>query len=285
LSPPWCATHRGGFEMSHWVTQRPERSALLSLVLAGALHAIAHPALAADPPAASKLTWTRSAKSGPWSAPATWEGGKVPTALARVQVRTGHTVTYDVQSDQVIRAIHIAGTLRFATDRDTRLDVGLIKIQAGETASEDGFECDAHLPAPKPGQSRAVLEVGTPEAPVPASHRAVIRLVYVNGMDRETCPAIVCCGGRMDFHGAPMSRTWVKLGATVKQDAIVTLAEPVTGWRKGDRVIVTATTRSYRSSGPLTEERFIKAIDGTRLTLEQALSGEHLGEGEYRGEV
>ena len=45
----------------------------------------------------------------------------------------------------------------------------------------------------------------------------MIRLAYVDGMDRETCPAIVCCGGRMDFHGAPMSRTWVKLGATAAE--------------------------------------------------------------------
>src|SRR4051812_2027946 len=69
-----------------------------------------------------------STRSGPWSAPATWEGGKLPAASSRVQVRQGHAVTYDLKSDQVIRSIHVAGTLRFAYDRDTRLDVGLIKI-------------------------------------------------------------------------------------------------------------------------------------------------------------
>ena len=88
----------------------------------------------------------RSARSGPWSAAATWEGGKVPGAAARVQVRQGHTVVYDVRSERPIRSIHVAGTLTFAPDRDTRLDVGLIKIQPGEDASEDGFDCDAHLP-------------------------------------------------------------------------------------------------------------------------------------------
>ena len=86
----------------------------------------------------------RSAGSGSWSAPTTWEGGAIPTAGARVQVRSGHTVRYDVTSDAVIRSIHVAGTLSFAGDRDTRLTVGLIKIQAGEDASEDGFDCDAH---------------------------------------------------------------------------------------------------------------------------------------------
>src|SRR6476619_3272015 len=87
----------------------------------------------------------RSARSGGWSAPGTWEGSKVPAAGSRVQVRSGHTVTYDLKSDQVIRSIHVAGTLRFPHDRDTRLDVGLIKIQPGDDASANGFDCEAHV--------------------------------------------------------------------------------------------------------------------------------------------
>jgi hypothetical protein len=153
----------------------------------------------------------RSAGSGPWSAAATWEGGRVPGGGARVQVRTGHTVTYDVKSDQVIRSIHVAGILRFARDKDTRLDVGLIKIQPGDDASENGFDCEAHLEPVAPGTARPALEVGTPEAPLPAEHTALIRLTYVEGLDKQSCPAIVCCTGRMDFHGAKLSRTWLKL--------------------------------------------------------------------------
>src|SRR5262245_47049149 len=64
----------------------------------------------------------RSAGSGPWSAPATWVGGQVPGTGARVQIRAGHTVRYDVNSDALIRLIHVAGTLTFVPDRDTRLD-------------------------------------------------------------------------------------------------------------------------------------------------------------------
>ena len=75
----------------------------------------------ADTPEGARLI--RSAQNGPWSAPITWEGGKVPAAGARVQIRQAHTVTYDLKSDQVIRSIHVAGTLRFPPDRDTRLDV------------------------------------------------------------------------------------------------------------------------------------------------------------------
>jgi hypothetical protein len=189
----------------------------------------------------------------------------------------------------------VAGRLTFAPDRDTLLAVGLLKVQPGDDAREEGFDCDAHVPAADPARPLPSLEVGTLGRPVEAGHRAVIRLTYVDGMDRESCPAIVCCGGRMDFHGAPLSRTWVKLGATARAGtAEVTLAESVTGWRAGDRVIVTATVRqnkvkkTFRPSvrdDPATEERVLRAVDGAKLTLDRPLAKDHQGDGAYRGEV
>src|SRR5882672_6650901 len=111
--------------------------------------------------AAPPVDVLRSAKSGPWSDGATWAGGAVPGAGATVLVRPGHTVVYDAVSDQAIRSVHIGGTLRFATDRNTRLDVGLIKIQPGEECIEDGFNCDVHLKAPEAGAEWPALEVGS----------------------------------------------------------------------------------------------------------------------------
>jgi hypothetical protein len=246
---------------------------------------------AAAPPPPPVL---RSARSGPWSAPSTWEGGRVPGTGARVLVRAGHRIVYDVASDRPLRSINVAGTLTFAPERDTRLTVGLLKVQPGEEYSEEGFDCDAHVEEAGP---RPALEVGTPDRPIDARHTAMIRLAYYDGLDRRSCPALVCCGGRMDFHGAPLSRTWVKLGhdARAKDDA-VTLAEPVTGWRVGDRVLITATQQDDRGSGtrrpgarrrrqPFTEERTIGALDGTRLTLDRPLAFAHAGSGEFRGAV
>jgi hypothetical protein len=241
----------------------------------------------------------RSQRSGSWSASSTWEGGAVPGAGARVQVRPGHRVVYDASSDRPIRSIHVGGTLAFATDRATRLDVGLIKIQRGEDASEDGFACDAHLAEPDPSLPGPALVVGSPECPVAAGVTALIRLVALDGLDRETCPAIVCCGGRMEFHGAPMNRTWVKLGRTIKPgETEVRPAEPVAGWRVHDRIILTATeTDGPRNQGTLragagpkgrrsfTEERTIAAVDGTALVLDRPVEHAHRGDGDYRGEV
>src|SRR3954453_7610712 len=147
------------------------RSAFLLCALASLL--TDPPARAHDAPGAAVI---RSAASGPWSAPATWEGKQVPGAGARVLIRTGHRVVYDVNSDQVVRAVNVAGTLSFATDRDTRLEVGLIKVQPGDAYSEEGFDCAAHLPELKPGTPRPTLEVGTPDRPVAAEHTALIRL-------------------------------------------------------------------------------------------------------------
>jgi hypothetical protein len=227
-----------------------------------------------------------SAMSGPWSTPGTWEGGKVPGDGARVQIRQGHTVTYDVKSDQAIRLIHVAGTLTFAHNKNTQLNVGLIRIQAGEQANEEGFECEAHVEAPDPSKPRPALEVGTPNRPIEPGYTALIRLVLFPGMDKQSLPAIVCCAGRMDFHGAPLSRTWVKLGATAKKgDTSVILAEPVTGWKVGDHIIVPSTKYQTYNNEKSTEDRIIQAIDGTKITLDKPLEIEHLGEGLYRGEV
>jgi hypothetical protein len=227
----------------------------------------------------------RSAKSGPWSAGETWVGGKVPAAGSRVHVLSGHSVTYDVKSDDMIRAINIAGTLTFARDRDTLLNTGLIKIEANDKFSEEGFDCD-HFPAETdPSQPRATLEIGTPNEPLSAEHKAVIRLHYVEGLDKQSCPAIVCCAGRMDFHGAPLNRTWVKLGETSNKGAVeVVLAEGVSGWRVGDQVVVSSTNWDDQKDD-CSEPRAIKAIDGNKVTLDEPLKYDHLGEGDERGEI
>src|SRR5262249_18678991 len=277
-------------------------AAMVSLLLSAGVwpgyHSLAWSAAArGNEPGANLL---RSAKSGRWSAPATWEGGKVPDAGASVQIRSGHTVIYDMPPGKdicppAVRSIHVAGALTFARDRDTLLGVGLVKIQPGDDASENGFDCDAHAPALKPGQPRPALEVGTPNQPIPAQYTATIQLVHFPGMDKESCPAIVCCGGRMDFHGAPLSGSWVKLGAKARAGSTeVTLAEPVTGWRSGDGVILMATLRqnkikkTFRAStrdSTATEERIITAFDKTRLTLDKPLAHDHQCDGAYRGEV
>src|SRR5439155_20734640 len=104
-------------------------------------------------------------------------------------------------------------------ERDRVLNVGRVKGQPGAEYREDGFDCGAQAPGRAGGRessggSGPALLVGTAERPVEKT--ALIRLQFVEGMNRDSCPGIVACGGAMHFHGRPMSRTWVKLGETAK---------------------------------------------------------------------
>lgn len=236
---------------------------------------------------AAEVPVVQSAGSGPWSQAATWVGGKVPGSNLKARIQPGHVVTYDIEAadDIVIRSLHIAGTLRFDPAKRTRLNVGLIKIQDSDNTEEEGFDCEGHVAEPEPGKARPALLVGTPDEPIAAGSRAVIRLTMVEGLDKQSCPAIVCCGGRMEFHGQGMNRTWLKLGRNAAKGATqVTLAEAVTGWRVGDQIVLTPTQGDY-GDDPVTEKRTITAIDGATLSFAEPLEHPHQGEGDERGEA
>lgn len=239
----------------------------------------------------------RSAASGAWSDAATWEDGRMPQAGDFVQVRPGHEVVYDVQGDAPIRMIHVAGTLTFARDKSTRLEVGLLKLQRGESdIEEDGFTCAAHALVEQVDDSRGptpVVEMGTPDAPIPAGITTTIRLVHYEGTDAQTLPAIINCGGRWDVHGAPMSRTWVKLKKQAEAgDEVIELEEAVQGWNVGDRIIITesrqrsAVSGEDRAAGKFgAEERTITKIEQAKLTLDKPLDRAHQASEDGRVEV
>src|SRR5205085_5034350 len=126
--------------------------------------------------AAAEPARIRSVRSGAWSAGTTWQGGAVPAAGAVVSIQPGHEIIYDVESTAPVRMVHVLGNLTFARDRNTRLDVGLLKI--GGDPSEDGASCMMHAAAA--GTRRPALIVGTQDEPLPAQHTALIRLVYLD---------------------------------------------------------------------------------------------------------
>jgi hypothetical protein len=249
---------------------------------------------AAAPIGAADVTFdAHSVRSGNWSDRSTWQDGRLPRTGDYVQVRAGDTVAYDVVSDEPIRMVHVAGTLSFSREKSTRLCVGLLKIQAGSSVTEEGFDCDAHGAADPDGEAdapRPAMEIGTPDNPIPPGVTATIRLVHFSGANKETLPAIVDCGGRWDVHGAPMDRTWVKLGATAHAgEESVTLAEDPHGWRPGDRVLLTASyADDFRPAGRPkvdSETRVIASVDGKRIRLDEPLAGDHVAAGAETVEV
>jgi hypothetical protein len=244
----------------------------------------------------------RSVKDGRWSDANTWQPANVPGTNDRVLISRGTTVDYDVASKDVLRLIQVVGTLFFARDRDTELNVALLKVQDSNTCSESGFACDFHHktkggePTDAPEGGLPALLIGTLNEPIPAEHTARIRLHYLEGMNNDDAPAIACCSARMEIHGAPLIHTWVKLAedARPKQNKVL-VADGVSDWRVGDEVIVTASERgaafgSYRpgarqASQAQTETRRITAIDGQTLALDKPLEFTHLGTGEFKSEV
>ena len=94
-----------------------------------ALAALGH-TLRAEPAAPVALSFDgKSIRSGAWSDPKTWEPPHVPAQGERVLVSAQTRVGYDVESGSVIRLLQVAGELRFARDRNTTLNVGLLKVQ------------------------------------------------------------------------------------------------------------------------------------------------------------
>lgn len=276
-------------------------SGFLAIVASLGTAAIAAPAAEHDghvKPSVAKIT-IRSVANGVWSDAKVWEPARVPAAGDLVQVSRGTRIAYDIKSDAVIRSLHVAGTLNFAHDRDTELNVGYLKVQpgGGDDAGVEDVDQHQHGHAHKPAEGQALLAVGLPDQPIGAAHTAKIRLHYLDGMNKDAEPAIIARpGGRMEFHGAAINRTWVKLGSDAKAgDSTVRLGEAVTGWRVGDEVIVTASERTSmtgtfrpggkRESKPQTEERRIVKIDGLVVTLDQPLANAHAGAGEFRSEI
>jgi len=239
----------------------------------------------------------QSIADGDWTNPKIWQPQRLPKAGDRVLISSRTSVRFDAKTTPVIRLIQVAGTLRFARDRSTELNVCLLKVQAGNKCTERGFACDFNSlkpngePNAQPGKSLPTLEVGTQQNPIPAAHTARIRLHYLEGMDKKDAPALVCCSARMELHGSPLERPWVKLGATCQPgDAKVVVNENISDWRIGDEIIVTASKKvrnmgTYRDEEVGTEERIVKAIDGHSITLDKPLRLEHSGEGEFRSEV
>ncbi len=259
-----------------------------------ALTFIGHHAVVADDVIEFSI---KSVRDGDWMNPATWQPKRLPKAGDRVLISSGTSVRFDAKATPVIRLLQVAGALRFSRDRSTELNVCLLKVQAGDRCTERGFACDFHgvnrkgEPSLLPDKSIPTLEVGTAQSPIPLPHVARIRLHYIEGMDKEDAPALVCCSARMELHGSPLVRPWVKLGANCRPgDSKIIASEDLSDWRVGDEIIVTASEKtrnmaSYRNEDVSTEERIVKSVDGKTITLNKPLKFEHFGEGEFRSEV
>jgi len=206
-------------------------------------------------------------RSGSWFDPTVWSLARLPQAGDRVAIAAGINLTYGSVSDASLDAIEISGSLRFATQVNTRLKVGTL------TVMPDG-----------------VLEIGTAAAPIGAQVKAELILAD-KALNLATDPrqfgTALIVFGEFTVHGAAHQQTWTRLAAEAQAGNTSILVEGGIGdWRAGDTIIVPDTRQL--SSGdeykffnglyvPQWEEAVISRVEGNRVFLTRPLTYSHLG--------
>lgn len=168
-------------------------------------------------------------KSGAWSDPSTWQGGRIPGKGANVLIKKGTTVTYDRVSNDKLTTIANRGHLRFATAKDTQLFVETI------------------LNAPE-----GKLDIGSASQAVAANKRARIVFTSDRAVNRQWDPTQLSKGlvshGEVNIYGADKKDT-VRLAKDAKAgDTVLTFKDYPSGWRVGDEIVLAGTDYNYNGN-------------------------------------
>jgi hypothetical protein len=231
-----------------------------------------------------------SVKSGNWSDPTLWSDGAVPSTGKSVAINSGHTVVYDVLSEEVLGEVSIQGTLRFSRFTSTRLKTNdNIMVMAG------GF-----------------LDMGTSAYFIPRDVKAEVIWqlsqdqvnAYKGGPHFEATDKGLWAmsGSRWEVNGAPLLRPWSKLAGDAPAGATSVVVENnVADWPIGGAAVITQTSNPAiptvdsmgRSTYRFQFENEVRTVSGvepleggkTRVTFDQPLAYPHQGTAPYRGEV
>ena len=218
-----------------------------------------------------------SVKSGNWSDPTVWSTITVPKAGDSVTIKAGHTITYDVLSDNVLGEVGINGTLKFSRTINTRL-----KTNDNIIVMMGGF-----------------LDMGTNTDFIPKNIKSEVIWVltqaqadaYVGGplFQAPDKGLWAMDGGRWEAYGFPLVRTWSKIASdAIAGSTSVNVDNDVSDWYVGGTVVITQTSMpTARFENELrTITALEKLLDGkTKITLDKPLTYKHDGSGPFKGEV
>jgi hypothetical protein len=188
----------------------------------------------------------------PWSDPATWPDGTVPTQGEHVTITEDMNVTLDTNPPPLDHIEIQGGNLAFAR-QDISLTTGLITIH-----------------------DQGTLSIGTKT--LPFNHKAQITLTGqrsdLPGEGHCGVKGICSMGGKLSLHGAVKGPTWTKLDQTANVgDTTIHLKENVE-WEPGDEIVIVSTDYDPGQA----EQRTITAVNGDRVTLNESLDFMHYGE-------
>ena len=195
-------------------------------------------------------------KSGAWSNPATWSGGKIPLANENIYVPNGMALTVDIYNNAIkFNTLRVDGLVKFNAAKNVLIKLDTLVVT-----------------------SSGALEIGS-EATRVAKNVKIQVLIANNGpIDRIWDPENISRGvilqGKTRIFGAEKSayhqlKTNPGLGATQ-----IELAEVPTGWSTGDVIAITATKYRGKKKSDISyqtedELKAIKSITGNIVTLGQ----------------
>ena len=184
-------------------------------------------------------------RDGDWSDPQTWSTGTLPGSTSRVLIPTGVDVTISAKLAGPVDTIRVDGTLRFATDRNTRLQADTIVVDGSGT-----------------------LEIGTASDPVQAGVTARVTFTNTGEIDRVRDPLALGRGlishGTVEIYGQQKTGHHVLAVEPLAGNTQLVLAEDPVGWQVDDKIVIAGT----RALAGEDEERTIRAIVGNVIVVD-----------------
>lgn len=195
--------------------------------------------------AASGDTFT-AVSDGNWNDPATWESGTVPTDGSDVSIQNGVTVTLDGETAR-LATINVEGKLRADPQIEAHVKVETLTVAMAGS-----------------------LELGTGSAPVQSTVR--VTFIDTGEFDYMSTDRGLKVMGDISVHGQEKT-AWTPLAEhPVAGDTTIALPSEPTGWEVGDDVMLPGLAPNADED----ERRTITAIDGGTVTLDSALSLDHV---------
>lgn len=203
----------------------------------------------------------RAVRSGAWSDPATW-GGAAPTG--RVVIPAGVNVVVDAIATERLRSVRVDGCLELSSETSNRLNTEFLYVAPG-----------------------GELLAGTAQRPVPPTVTAEIVFPDFGplnpSIDRTLTGKGLIAASRVRLYGALKTSRAKVATAPRRGDGMIQLQSAPSGWRVGDRVILTGTRYIPQETkgdvvlkSPTEDEvRFIKAVSGSSVTLDAPLAFDH----------
>ena len=190
-----------------------------------------------------------AAQTGSWSDPATW-GGTAPADGAMVLIPEGISVTVDSMLPSRLETVRIDGTLDFATNTNTQLNVDtLFSSCSGQL--QIGSETDSIQPDVS---ARIVFIDDGPVADPQLLSRGAILM------------------GKTTVHGAPKTHRAVITPHAVQGDSTLQLSSTPSGWQIDDQLVITGTLPNNPESD---EIRQVSSISGRQVSLDMPLEMDH----------